>query len=452
MKHNILIIILLLASGCNPHLTAPSINIPDQYVYSKQCDSLKADEYQSSPWWEKFCDTTLNRLITTALQENNDILAAASKVRQAEFALKQMRSQYLPSFDFGREVGISGTPSFTQYYSIEPSVSWEIPLFGSLRAATTQAAANIEYAEWQYRGVRLAIAAQVATTYYNLLQYRRDLHLAIESSRLRRETATLTDSLFVRGLATGLHRQQALSLLYTAEADIPLYEQQVRQAAITLNALIGAPQSDTTIYKQLEINAINSLPTIDIPVGIPSDILYRRADVASSYAELIITATKAKQARIARLPTLQLTTEGGVISDQISTLFKSDSWAWSVLLGFSQPVFRFGALKSAEKQAVEQYNESLYNYHQSFITALSEVEESLSEITTTREQSERYKSLVEANQRIATLSVALYRNGLSSYLDVIDAERNLYDSQMNYSNIICQHYLAYIKLCKALGA
>ena len=452
MKHKILVIIILLASGCNPRLTAPSINIPDQYTYSKHRDSLSADEYQSSPWWEKFGDTTLNRLITTALQENNDILAAASKVRQAEYSLKQMRSQYLPSFDFGREAEISGTPSFTQYYSIEPSVSWEIPLFGSLRAATTQASANIEYAEWQYRGVRLAIAAQVATTYYNLLQYRRDLLLAIESSRLRRETATLTDSLFVRGIATGLNRQQALSLLYTAEADIPRYEQQVRQAAITLNALIGAPQSDTTIYKQLEINALKSLPTIDIPIGIPSDILYRRADVASSYAELIIAATEAKQARIARLPTLQLTAEGGVISDQIKTLFKSDSWAWSAILGFSQPIFRFGALKSAEKQAIEQYNESLYNYHQSFITALAEVEESLSEITTTRAQSERYKSLVEANQRIAVLSVALYRNGLSSYLDVIDAERNLYDSQMNYSNIICQHYLAYIKLCKALGA
>lgn len=452
MKQSILALALLLAVGCNPRLISPTVDIPPRFAYqSGESVPLADSAYQATEWWRVFGDTTLNRLITTTLAQNNDLLVAASKITQAQQSLRQLRSQYLPSFSLGREVGISGQPT-TQHYAIEPAASWEIPLFGSLRAATTQASAEVEYAQWQYRGVRLSLAAQVATTYYTLLKYQRDLIIAIESSRLRAQTAHLTDSLFVRGLATGLHREQALSLLYTAQADIPLYEQQVRQTMVTLTALTGSSVQDTTIYKQLEITRLTDSPSIDIPVGLPSDLLYRRADVASAYATLVASAAKAKQARIARLPTLMLTAEGGVVSDDISRLFKGDSWVWSTLLSFAQPIYRFGALKSQERAAVELYNQALYAYRQSFITALSEVESALVEIATTRRESERYRALIASNDRISTLTRALYGNGLASYLDVIDAERTLYNTQMEYSNIIAQQYLAYIKLYLSLGS
>jgi multidrug efflux system outer membrane protein len=184
---------------------------------------------------------------------------------------------------------------------------------------------------------------------------------------------------------------------------------------------------------------------------VPSELLYRRSDIASAYAQMVQSAAKAKMARIARLPTLSLTAEGGVVSSELSGILKGENWGWSALLSFAQPIYRFGALKGAEKAAVESYNQALYYYRQSFITALMDVENALVAIRTTREQAERYKSLIEANRRIATLSVALYKSGLSSYLEVIDAERTLYDAQMQYSNIIASQYIAYIELFKALG-
>ena len=451
MKRFVIYIILALTVvACNPRLTPVMVDVPKSYLYQsgKGSDSLQFE----AQWWEAFGDTTLNRLVSTALANNLDLKASASKIIEAQQSHRALRSQFLPQFGFGRQVGVSGSGSTTsQYYAIEPAVSWEIPLFGSLSSATTESKATVEYAEWQHRGVRLALAAQVATLYYTLLQYRRDLAVATESARLRSETALLVDSLFSRGLATGMHRQQALSLMYTAQSDIPLYERQVRQTMASLMELTSSSVVDTTAYKTLDINAISTCPSIDIPVGVPSDLLYRRSDIASAYSLLVKAACDAKQARIARLPTLSLTAEGGVVADEVSKLLKSQSLGWSTLLSFAQPIYRFGALRASERAAIEQYNQALYSYQQSFISALVDVESALVEIATTRRESERYKSLIESNRRIATLSVALYRNGLSSYLDVIDASRTLYDSQMQYSNVIASMYIAYIKLFKALG-
>ena len=449
-KSYLLLCLLALLVGCNPRLAAPTLNIPERYAYQNSADT--AAVVSSQNWWEMFGDTTLNRLITTALSRNYDLQSAASKLLQAQHSMRTVRSEYLPAFGFGRQVGISQSgKSFTQHYALEPTVSWEIPLFGSLRSSNVIAQAQVEYAEWQYQGVRLALAAQVATTYYTLMQYQRDLNVAIESSRLRRETAQLTDSLFRRGLATGVHREQALSLQYTAEADIPLYESQVRQTLTTLSALIADESVDTLAYKVVDINALSSSPSIDVPVGIPSDLLYRRSDIASAYSQLVSAAATAKLKRIARLPTLSLTAEGGVVSSELKQIVKGESWGWSALLSFAQPLYRFGALKGAEKAAIERYNQALYDYRQSFITALTDVENALVAVRSTRMQSERYKQLIETFRNIAILSVALYRSGLSSYLEVIDAERTLYDAQMQYSNILANEYIAYIQLFKALG-
>lgn len=451
MKKSVLIVnFMILCVGCNPHLVAPTVDLPERYSYQ---DSYRVDSVASSEkWWEVFGDTTLNRLITTALSRNYDLQSAASKVLQAQYSARVTRAENLPSFAFGREVGITQAGrSFTQYYALEPTVSWEIPLFGSLKSANIIAQAEVDYAQWQYDGMRLALSAQVATLYYTLLQYQRDLNVAVESSRLRRQTALLTDSLFVRGLATGVHREQAKSLLYTAQADIPLYERQVRQTKSAISELLSDETVDTVAYKKVDINVISHSPSIDIPIGVPSELLYRRSDIAAAYAQVVICAAKAKMARIARLPTLSLTAEGGVVSSELSGILKGENWGWSALLSFAQPIYQFGALKGAEKAAIESYNQALQNYRQSFITALMDVENALVAIRTTKAQAERYKQLIDANRRIATLSVALYKSGLSSYLEVIDAERNLYDAQMQYSNIIASQYIAYIGLFKALG-
>ena len=209
----IIVILSLIFVGCNPRLQQPQIDLPENYLYATDTDSINL----SHNWWEMFGDTTLNRLITTALAANNDLKAAVSRIEEARAKQRVVRAQYLPEFAFGRSAGVSGSDDeVTQQYIVEPTASWEIPIFGSLRSATTAAKADVDYALWQYRGVELSLAAQVATTYYTLLQYRRDLDIARQSSELRAQTAKLVDSLFVRGMASGVNREQAYNLLYTA--------------------------------------------------------------------------------------------------------------------------------------------------------------------------------------------------------------------------------------------
>ena len=251
-------------------------------------------------------------------------------------------------------------------------------------------------------------------------------------------------------MATKLNREQAYSLLYTAQADIPLYERAVAQTKLSLNLLLGQQPKSMDYIPADNIISTKYIP-IAIPVGLPSDLLYRRPDVMSSYATLKSAAATAKLARIERFPTLSLTGEGGLVSGDITKLFSKGSWVWNAMLSLVQPLYHFGALRSGEKVAVEQYNQALIAYRQSFLTALSDVETALVAISTYRLQLEYYQSLVAANDDINRLTNQLYLNGLSAYLDVIDAERTLYNSQMEYSNLIASQCINYINLCKALG-
>ena len=447
MRHILLLLTLsTFAISCNPHLQPATVVIPERFIYTTSTDSITLP----AEWWTMFRDTTLNRLVNQALDYNQNIAAAAARIEQAKANLKVARSALLPNFTLGRSAGISGNGSVKQQYIVEPAVSWEIPLYGSLRATTAQASAEVEYAAWQYYGVRLALSAEVATTYFTLLQYRTNLDIAVESSRLRAETATLTDSLFVRGMASGVNREQALNLLYTSEADIPNYERAVRQTLLSLDILLGrAP--DSTAYTLTSARLIDDYTPFNIPAGVPSDILYRRPDVISSYMSVLSAAAAAKLARIARFPTFTLTGDGGFVSDDITKLFTAGSWSWSALLSMTQPLYNFKGLKAREQASVEVYNEAVANYRQTFLEAVKDVESALVSISAYREQSAKYKELVRSNAKIALMTSALYDNGLTAYLDVIDAQRNLYNSRLQYSNIVAQQYINYINLCKALG-
>ena len=442
----VLIASAAIALSCNPHLQPATVAIPDRYIYASSTDSIT----MPAEWWTIFRDTTLNRLINQALDNNQNIAAAAARIEQAKANLKVARSAFLPNFTFGRSAGISGGGGLTQQYIVEPAVSWEIPLFGSLRAATAQASAEVEYAAWQYYGVRLALSAEVATAYFTLLQYRTNLDIAVESSRLRRETAALTDSLFVRGMASGVNREQALNLLYTSEADIPNYELSVRETLLSIDILLGK-MPDSMSYSLTTARLIDNYAAFDIPAGVPSDILYRRPDVISSYMSVLSAAASAKLARIARFPTFTLTGDGGLVSDDITKLFTAGSWSWSAILSLTQPIYNFRGMKAQEQGAVERYNEAVANYRQTFLEAVKDVESALVSIAAYREQSAKYKELVRSNAKIALMTSALYDIGLTSYLDVIDAQRNLYNSRLQYSNIVAQQYINYVNLCKALG-
>ena len=448
-----ILLVVVLLCGCNPRLSSPMLTEQKEYIFGKsfRCDSVTvADE-----WWRMFGDTTLNRLVARAIARNRSIEIAFSRIEEARDNLAVTRATYSPALtgDISAEGKYEkSTDQITQTYKILPTISWELPLFGSLRHASRSAKAQIEYEVWQYRGVRLSLEAEVATTYFTLLQYRQDLSIAKRSSELRRDMVSLVDSLYYYGYASGVHLEQAKSLLYTAEADIPLYEKAIAQTLLSLATLTGdTPEEFMSLDIEGSSAIMNDYRPYEISIGIPSDILHRRPDVMSAYYTMQEQGAAVGIARSARLPSISLSRFGGVIADNISTLFTSTAWVADALASLSQPIYNFGGLRRRELAAREAYKQSLLAYEQSYIEALSDVESALVAVTSSRDELLRYAELVKSYRNIAMMTYSLYRNGLSDYLDVIDAERSLYSSQMQFENLVAQQYINYINLCKALG-
>ena len=448
-----ILLAVIVVCSCNPHLATPSLSARKEYLFKGNfsCDSIRLD----SKWWQMFGDTTLNRLVESALSQSRNIAIAASRIEEARHNLAVARATYLPSI--AGEISAegkheSGSSGIAQTYQIVPQASWEIPLFGSLRHTTKGAKAQIKYEEWQYYGVRLSLEAEVATAYFTLRQYRSDLAIAKRSSELRREMVILIDSLYRHGFASGVHLEQARSLLYTSEADIPLYEKAIAQTLLSIATLTCiAPESLLNIGIDMSHSAPDNYMSYTIAVGVPSDILHRRPDVMSAYYTMQQSAANVGLARAARLPSITLTLHGGTATNKIGSLFSGKGWVADALAALSQPIFNFGGLRHRELAVREAYRQSMLAYEQSYTNAISDVESALVTITASHEELLRYADLVKSYHNIAIMTYSLYRNGLSDYLDVIDAERSLYTSQMQFENLVAQQYINYVNLCKALG-
>ena len=200
------------------------------------------------------------------------------------------------------------------------------------------------------------------------------------------------------------------------------------QTALSLGTLLGElPAQDTLRGEGLPLRT-DTYPA-EIPVGLPSELLRRRPDIREAHYGVAKAAAQAGQARSARFPSISLTAGGGAASGSIKGLTSGDPWVWNAAGALVEPLVAFGKLRRAEQAAVAAYDEAARNY----------------------EQTERSRELVESNGRIATMTRALYRSGLSDYLDVIDAERSLYQSQMQLASLVAQQYINYVALCKALG-
>ncbi len=451
MRRTILFLTLLACiTACNPKLYAPRVEVPDSYLYAGRFRQDTA--LGSYDWWRVFRDSTLDTLIARALANNRDLAVAFSRVEQARDQIAVARADFLPSFGVGvsAEGDYNAETKIVQKYAIEPQMTWEVSLFGALRNTSQAARAELLSSEWALRGVMLSLTAQVATTYFQLLGYKRNLRIAERSYALRRESAALIDSMFSHGMANGVALQQARSLVYTAAADIPTYRRAVAQMQLTLGTLLGEnPQQPFDVGSGVRL--MEDYQPIDVPVGLPSELLERRPDIMGAYYNMEAAAYKARYARSVRFPSISLTGAGGVAGNALKELTSGKPWVWSAVGQVTEPLFAFGKLKRAEQAAVEAYKQQVYTYEQTVIEAFADVETALVSIETYRKQAIRQAQLVLANDRISEMNRELYRNGMSAYLDVIDAERELYASQMQFVEIAVQQYVNYVSLYKALG-
>lgn len=439
--------------GCAPKLINSDAKPPENWIFGK---SIDIDTLQLPiTWWEIFDDPTLNSLITKALNNNLDLAAAAAKVSAAQANIKVTRSEYLPSLSFEAygENEYTHTDKNVQEYYLEPTISWEISLFGALKQSSKSAKAEYAASEWAHRAMRLSIAAEVATEYFTLQQALSNLKIAENTYELRDTEVSLIDSMFKYGMSDGVALEQAKSLKYSALSDISEYQRTANQIRMSLSVLIGKNPEylDVNVSPAAPHEISGCILPPSIPMLLPSQLVERRPDIIESYYEMESAAAKVGIARAERYPSISLTTQGGVLGSTIEALTSGNPWSWSVIGEISQPIFNFSGLKKREEMARMSYMESLYNYENTMLTAFSEVEKALIAIESYATQREAAAALVCANADIANKVNALYDNGMDNYLNVIDAERELYSSQMELISTITEQYISYISLFKALG-
>jgi len=449
-------LILLLAAGCavGPDYEPPKTETPA--AWGEKADLSSAD---LSRWWTLFNDDALNRLVDRAVKSNHDLRIATGRVREARGQLGVVVGQLFPEIDATGSV-VRGRQSpnglqfpiaddYTTRYKAGFEASWEIDLFGAVQRGYE--AASADYESWieNRRNVLVVLLGDVARNYVGL---RGNQFLA---GVLRRNVASaldteqITRARLAAGVATELDVSRAQALRASAESAIPQVEAAIKQTIHRLSVLTGATP-ETLTAELLAPTPIPSAPP-RIIVGLPSELLLRRPDVRQAERKLA-TATAAVGVATAELyPRISLTGAFGLDSLSSADFFKWQSRAWSVGPSIRWPIFAGGRIRAQIEVQDAQQEQALAAFEKSVLFALEDVENALVSYLREVDRRRSLDEAVTANRRAVELADDLYRKGLTSFIDVLDAQRALYLTEADLGRSTAEVTLNLVLLYKALG-
>lgn len=414
------------------------------------------DSATNMKWWEVYEDTSLQSLIRIALDSNLDLKTAVARVEEAKAILGFNKANLWPSIEYGARARATdfrsnseqaGVAFPTNSYSMLGNVYWEIDLWGKLRHANRAALAELLASEEDQKSVYISLVAQVAELYFHLRGLDERQEITQRTYRTRTEYLNILTQRFNQGDVSELDKLQAEQIAASAQAQLYIIEREIIITENAINILLGQPYSP--VVRGLS-NDQQQLP-LDIPTGLPSELLQRRPDIRFAEQKLIAQTERVGVAVAMRFPSLSLTGMLGVASPEISNLFGSDAFLGSITGQLTGPLFQFGQNKrrvEAERAVATQFG---YQYEQTVLNAFAEVENSLAEIRTYRNEFAAREVQVRATARSLELSRALYDNGYTSFLQVLDTERELYNSQFEKSLALQNQLISTVRLYKALG-
>ncbi len=450
--HLAVILLITVLSGCmvGPKYQKPVVQTPDHFTHY---DTARQDSALNLEWWTLFQDPQLEKLIRTALEENRDIRLAAARIEEARATVGYNRADMWPVI--GYEANLQGgnwnpvlssgnTTNHNTYYAA-PFLSWEIDFWGKYRSATEAAKANLLATEYGYRSVMISLIAAVTSTYYQLLDFDNQLAISYQTLASRKESTWIVRERFIKGIVPEIDLNQAEIQENIAAAYIPQYERAVAMTEHAMSILLG--RMPGTIERGPDLNSQPMPP--DIPPGLPSDLLARRPDIRYSEQALVAQNAYIGVAQAVRFPSFSLTGLFGAASPELT--FSAASAAWSVSGGILGPVFNFNKNKRRVEMERQRYQEALMDYDQTVLEAFREVEDGLISVSTYRAELEAVNKQRTAAQNAATLSRSRYDGGVTSYLEVLDSERTLFNTELNASLTLRELLSSYVNLYKALG-
>jgi multidrug efflux system outer membrane protein len=456
MRPTAITVTLLLLAGCaiGPDYRRPEIASPPAWMVDMQ----QAQDTANTAWWEQFSDPVLNELITTALRENYDLRVATARVEEYYGRYGATRADLFPQVGYDAAAGrvqatqkgpialAPGTNSLYNSYQAQFSASWEIDLWGRIRRATEAARADLMAAEDFRSGVILSLVTSVATAYIDLRSLDQQLEIARQTAKSREESVRLFEIRFKGGNISEMELSQVRSEYYVALAAIPDLEKRIRQQENLISILLG--KKPGPIVRGKMIDAI-ALPAV--PAGLPSDLLTRRPDIRQAEQQLIAANARIGVAKAQYFPSISLTGFFGSASTELSDLFTGPAKAWSYAGSLAGPIFTAGKIKGSVKAAQAVQQQALFGYEQAVQNGFRELEDALIDQDRTRVQLDAQAKQVEALATYARLARLRYEEGYTSYIEVLDAERSLFNGQLSYTQTQDTLLRALVTLYKAMG-
>lgn len=447
---------LLALAGCSfaPTYERPALSVPDAWP-----DDVKATAAPGKPvdWASFFPDERLRALIKLALEHNRDLRIAMARVAEAQALYGIQRADRLPTVAVGGSLARSRTPAdlsstgaavIGQRADVNVGLSsFEIDFWGRVASLGEAAKASYLATEQAERAFRLTLVSSVADAYLSLSEAQERLVLAQSALETRAQTRELVDRRRQAGLAGDLDYLQADAAFEGARAEVAALLRQQSAARNYLRALVGTEPKDLPAGKTLAEQAIS----LDQQADVPSQVLVRRPDVLAAEQRLLAANANIGAARAAFFPRIALTASAGTASREIDGLFKSGSDAWSFTPSISLPIFDYGRNSANLDLVTVRKNIAVADYERTVQQAFREVADLLVARDQLAEQLKAVEAQERSQQRAADIAQARYRQGVGSFLEVLDAQRQLFTVQQSLIQVRRAMWSAAAQLYKALG-
>ncbi|BBN90451.1 efflux transporter outer membrane subunit [Azospira sp. I09] len=453
------VFVAALLTGCMgtlaPRYEQPAAPIPTQWPKST---GVLAEKPIDIPWQTLVADPRLRQVVQLALDNNRDLRVAVLNIEKARAQYGIQRATLFPEVSAGlggnsgrtpASVSPTGTTVVNHVYSANLGVTaYELDLFGRVRSLNEQALQQYLASEEAQRASRIGLISEVAVTYFNLAADIERLTLARDTLGSRQQAYDLQRQLREFGSTSDLTLRQAEAEQEAAQDLALALESTVATDRNALELLVGTPLP-TELHPDAPLEAMLAMQ--DLPTGLPSDLLQRRPDILAAEHVLIGAQANIGAARAAFFPRITLTGGFGRASDSLSDLFDGASRAWNFLPQISIPIFTGGRLNANLKVAEVDRDIALASYERSIQAAFREVADSLAVRATLDGRLSAQQRQVDASNAAYKLVRQRYDNGVSGYLEVLDAQRTLHAAQQNWIAVRQAKLANLVTLYKALG-
>ncbi len=448
-------LMLLALAGCSfaPDYQRPQMELPQTWTTTPG-----QPERLDEQWWKRFGDPALNELVQEALTANRDIAAAVAKVDYARAQLGSARAELFPLLSGqgqGTQTWVDNTKITTgaeSPFSVGFGASWELDLWGKLRNAREAALYQLLGTEEAQRGVRLSIAAQTANAYFLLRSLDLQMATAERTVKSREDALKIYTARYEQGLISELDLSRAKTEVETAKTS--LYQTRIARDASdsALSALLGrSPKAimEGSVPRGKELETIPTPPVI--PAGVPSELLDRRPDIQQ--AEMNVKSANANigVAKAAWFPSISLTGAFGVISPELHSLMSNPLKTWSYGGAASVPLLDFGRVGYGVDAAEAKQREALAGYEKTVQSAFKDMRDALTRQQEMNNVVASLERMVKGLRLSVELATMRYDNGYSAYLEVLDAERSLFDSELQLAAARSERLSSIVNVCLALG-